>query len=171
MKTMVRVLAMIMISFLLMGATCSQVQIRPPNPFVPPPADRPCTIYQDNAITTGIVFNAIKNPCDAQQLVMTIVNTGFIAEAYNIEQFNKWTDKAITFAKSGITGYQLQKYLMDSVLQLNKEFKAAVFGLGSYLGIFSTNTVLFPDDVKLVTMSLMDVKKQVNLFPLSTKNK
>ena len=55
---------------ILLFVGCAGVAVKPLDPFSPPPIERPCTIYEDNGITSGLIYDNVLNPCAAHNILI-----------------------------------------------------------------------------------------------------
>jgi len=140
---------------------CLGVGVKPINPFEPPTPEKPCTIYSDLGVTSGLIYTKIKNPCAAQNLLIQVAQGGVALEAYQIDQFKTWSAEARKYIKSGITASQLKLYVIKETMALNKKFGMLLFSVSGIIDIFQGDAVFDPDSVKLIMASMDDLDKKV----------
>ena len=157
--TTLAIIFLICFTFALGG--CSTARLKPLNPFDDPPPDQPCTIYEDYNIQTGLIKQRIKNPCAAQNLLVTVAKGGVAFSAYDIDQFNKWADKAELVVKSNITYADLQIWITAEVVKLNKKFGMVVFAVSDIVSVFPDTAIIDPDDQKLILASIADLRAEI----------
>jgi len=142
-----------------------QIAIKPINPFEPPPLERPCTIYEDMQITSGLIYEKIKNPCAAQNILIVVAQSAYALEAYEIEEFQIWANRIKTIIGSGnITYTGLRALVLKEVLAINRKMGLILVSASGLIDIFEGSEIIAPDDVKLLHASLDDLVKQVQLI-------
>lgn len=148
--------------FLVACAGGPQVAVKPINPFEPPPPERPCTIYQDLQITSGLIFEKVANPCAAQNILIVVAQSAYALEAYEVEQFEEWAVKIKAIIGEGqITYTGLRALVLREVLQINRKMGLILVSASGLIDIFEGPQLLQPDDIKLLLASMDDLVEQV----------
>lgn len=143
---------------------CGGVQVRAPNPFEPDPTGR-CKIYQDMGIdpatSTGVIPQYIKNPCAAQNIIVTVARSGAILEAYQVEDVRKFVGQAKSYITVGTNFSNVKLYIGMQVGKLNRKFGLLFFTVSDLLIVLPDTEVLMADDVLLAHASLDHTLKKV----------
>jgi hypothetical protein len=148
--------------FIILGNGCGAVQVRGPNPFEADPA---CTIYADMGIdpatSTGVIPQYIKNPCAAQNIIVSVARSGAILEAYQVEHVRTFVAEAKTYITVGKDVGGIKLYIGMQVGKLNRKFGLLFFTVSDLLIVLPDVSLLQPDDIKLAHASLDNMLAKV----------
>jgi hypothetical protein len=138
------------------------VQVAAPNPFEPEPT---CTIYKDMGIdpatSTGVIPKYIKNPCAAQNIVVSVARSGAALEAYQIEHVRTFVAEAKKYMVVGLTFQNAKLFVGMQIGKLNREFGLLYFAVSDLLLVLPDTAILQTDDVTLVHASLDNMLAKV----------
>ena len=163
-----RRLFILFIAMLFLGCA-GTVAVKQLNPFEPPPVDEvtgkpTCTIYEDNQITTGLIYSKVRNPCAAQNILIFIAQGGYSFEAYQFEEFKTWAERIKLVIGQGVSYTGLRALILKQVMEQNKKMGMLLFSASGLIDMFQGESLLDPNDVKLCIMSLDDLVNQVELL-------
>ena len=151
--------------FLFACAGGPQIAVKPLNPFEPPPPERPCTIYENYQVNSGLIFEKIKNPCAAQNILIIIAQSAYALEAYEVEEFQTWVNRIKTIIASGETTYTgLRALVLKEVMAINRKMGLVLVSASGLIDIFEGPQLIDPNDIRLLHASLDDLVKQVQLI-------
>lgn len=138
------------------------VEVAAPNPFEYEPT---CTIYKDMGIdpatSTGVIPKYIKNPCAAQNIVVSVARSGAALEAYQVEDVRKFVAEAKKYMVVGLTFQNAKLFVGMEIGKLNRQFGLLYFAVSDLLLVLPDKAILQLDDVTLVHASLDNMLAKV----------
>ncbi|MCK5139693.1 MAG: hypothetical protein KAQ85_07625 [Thermodesulfovibrionia bacterium] len=147
---------------------CGTVGLKPMDPFSPPPLDSTgvptCSIYEDNDIASGLIYDNVRNPCAAQNILIFIAQGGYTFEAYQFEDFKKWADSLKVVLGNGISYTSFRALILKAVMDQNRKMGMLLFSASGLIDMFQGDALMDANDVKLSVMSIDDLIEQVRLL-------
>ena len=126
--------------------------------------NQPCSIYEEIGATpeNSLIASKIDNPCAAQKLLATAAKLPAVwGEKKYTDLFETWASKLESVVKGGTTYSGLQNMIVMEISKLNRKAGMVLLIISYNVLVFNESISINSMDMKLLLMSLEDLRKQV----------
>jgi len=153
------VIAVVVVIGLLIFNSCTgtDINIRPP-----------CTVCEEIAINypleESLICKYLKDPCIANDVIVTVATAGVIWEHWKVEDLKKWIETTRGFILGGTNYAALNAYVTKFISEYNKKMGATYLLLANILLKFDSTVAISSPDVALLMKALNNLEIQANML-------